>query len=450
MGNVAIRVAIAGGGISGLALAHALRARRVEAVVLEAGARAGGKIRSDLSAGYLTEDGPTGFLDREPAVRALVKELGLEARLLPASDAAKKRFLWMRERLIPLPLSPPAFLASGLLPFSAKLRIAMDLVVPRGRGGHDETVLDFASRRIGSRAARALVDPMVAGIFAGDAAQLSLKSAFPRMAELEREHRSLILAMARLGRGGAPSGVLTSFRAGMQEIVDALATRLENAVTLDVSVSEVRPRAGGGFLLRGGGAEIEADAAVLAMPADGAADAVAAVDPAAADRLRAIPYAPVAVVHLGFPRAAVGHALDGFGFLVPSSERLSVLGTLFPSSIFPGRAGEGTVLLTSMVGGARHPALVELDDDALVALVRADLQRALDVRAPPAFVRIVRWPRAIPQYTVGHAERVAAVEAAELRRPGLYFTGNAYRGVSFNECVKHAAPLAERIARERG
>jgi oxygen-dependent protoporphyrinogen oxidase len=444
-----MKVAIAGGGISGLALAHALRARGAEVVVLEAERRAGGKIRTERAQGFLTEDGPTGFLDREPAVRELVKSLGLEDKLLPSSPAARKRFLWTEERLKLVPLSPPAFLASDLLPWTAKLRIAMDLVVPRAHNGRDETVLEFAARRIGARAARALVDPMVAGIFAGDAAQLSLRSAFPRMAELETKHRSLILAMARLGRGGAPTGVLTSFRSGMQEVVDALAAALGDTVKTGVSIREVAPRADGGWVLRGAGAEVTADVAVIAAPADAAADAVAALEPTAAGALRAIPYAPVAVVHLGYPRAAVGHPCDGFGFLVPSSEDLTVLGTLFPSTIFTGRAEGDHVLLTAMVGGTRHPHLVSASDDEILATVRADLHRALDAHAPPAYARIVRWPRAIPQYTVGHAERVAAVEAAEQRRPGLYFTGNAFRGVAFNECVKNAGPLAERILRER-
>jgi oxygen-dependent protoporphyrinogen oxidase len=215
-------------------------------------------------------------------------------------------------------------------------------------------------------------------------------------------------------------------------------------------VSEVAPRAEGGWLLRGAGVEVGADVAVVAAPADAAADAVAALEPAAADAMRKIPYAPVAVVHLGYPRAAVGHPCDGFGFLVPSSEDLSVLGALFPSTIFTGRAEGDHVLLTAMVGGTRHPDLVFASDEQLLATVRADLHRALDAHAPPSYTRIVRWPRAIPQYTVGHAQRVAAVEAAEQRRPGLYFTGNAYRGVAFNECVKNAAPLAERILRERG
>ena len=459
------RVAIVGGGISGLALALQLRDRAseveggLEVVVLEARDRLGGNIRTDQADGYTIEAGPNGFLDNAPATLDLVRRLRLEDRLQKADESASKRFVYRDGRLHLLPSAPLGLLKTPVLSLTGRLRV---LAEPFARGkpeGVDESVQDFASRRIGAEAAAVLVDAMVSGVFAGDARQLSLRSAFPKMASMESEHGSLVRAMvARMkvrkrekaeGRGGSPSGpggTLTSFDGGMSVLVEELAAALGPAVKTGNRVVAVE-RAGRTWRLRlEAGEPVEADAVVLTVPAGQAGALLDPLDQQIAATAGAIPGASLAVVALGYRlEDLAGAPPDGFGFLVPRGQGPRILGCLWSSSIFPGRAPEGHVLLRCMIGGAHYPAAADADATELLAIVRRDLASTMGLTAAPELTRTYRWPGGIPQYTIGHRERLERIEAGLRNLPGLRVAGSSYYGVSMNACIGAAPGQAEEV-----
>jgi protoporphyrinogen/coproporphyrinogen III oxidase len=432
---VAQRIVIVGGGISGLSIAHALCSRPdpADVTVLEAAPVAGGPIRSERRSGFLCEWGPHGFLDDAPATLALCARLGLDRRLLRARDEAAVRFVVRDGRLRELPSKPLAFLASDVLSLFGRLRVLGEPFVARRIEG-DESVRDFAVRRVGREAADVLVDALVTGIWAGDAGRLSLQSAFPALAAMERAYGGVFRGM-RATR--APRGRLTSFPNGLAELPSALASSLAPRVRLSAAASAI-VRAGRGFHVETDGAGThQADRVVVATPAWCAASLVASLDPELARFVSGIESVPVAVVHLGFPRAG----LRGFGFLVPRHEHPRLLGVLLPSNIFPERAPEGSMLATAMIGGSRDPGAVELGDDALIDETIAGLASLAGVRVSPSFTLVMRHERAIPQYTLGHGERVAAIEARCRAIPGLTVAGNSYRGVSIDACIEAATTL---------
>ncbi len=448
------RVVIVGGGIAGLSLAHRLMSSAPgwEVTVLERGGRAGGPLRTEEADGFLFEWGPNGFLDDAPDTMALVRSLGLSDRLLPSRDAARRRYILRAGRLHALPGGPLSFLRSRLLSPSGKLRIALEpWARPRPPG--DETLDAFATRRFGAEAADALVAPMATGVFAGDSRQLSLAACFPRVHELEAEHGSIFRALIarrvqRRAQGSSPLGRLTSFRGGMEELVRALARSLGASLRLGSEVRGLVAGDGSGRLgmALDSGARLAADAVVLAGPAADTARLLEPLDPEAAALLREIPTAPVGVVGLGYPTSAFVRALDGFGFLVTRGEGARLLGTLWESSTFPGRAPDGSVLLRVMVGGALDPEALDFPDDRLLARVREELRVTMGIGAAPTFVRIVRHRVGIPQYTVGHRARLERLEERlAAGQPGLFLAGSSYRGVAVNACIADAGRLAERI-----
>jgi oxygen-dependent protoporphyrinogen oxidase len=452
-------VAIIGGGISGLALAHGLHSRGTGVTLLEAGPRLGGNIQSRHREGFITEAGPNSFVDREPTVRALAASLGIEGQLRTADPSAKRRYIYTRGRLRVVPMSPPAFLKSDVLPLGAKLRMMGELFTRRAPE-RDESLADFGRRHVGPTATAVLVDAMQTGIYAGDVEALSVAAIFPKVVELERKHRSLVLGMARTqaaerkalppGEGAPrPSGAVCSFDGGLQVLVDALARALGPVARTGVRVLGLR-REGTGWRLtveeHGQRSELSAAQVVLAVPAYVAAELLRPLDETLAARLEGIAYAPVAVVHLGFAPGSTPPP-DGFGFLVPSLERRRVLGVIHASSTFPWRAEGGRILYTCMVGGAKRPELVEQDEEALVKLAREELRELAGVTAEPSFTEVIRWKRGIPQYNVGHLERVAAIDADVARLPGLHLTGNAYKGVSLIDCIRGAHELAGTLVR---
>jgi oxygen-dependent protoporphyrinogen oxidase len=450
-----MRVAVVGAGIAGLAVAHAVRRRAPEAevTVLEASSRPGGNIRSERVDGYLCEWGPNGFLDSVPETLSFARALGLADRVHRSDDRARRRCIFRNGRLHVLPGGPAGFLGSGLLSWQGKLRIAGEPFAA-GRPAGDETIHAFAARRIGREAADVLVGSMVSGVFAGDARALSLRACFPRMWEMETEHGGLFRALLakvrqrRVRRGdavGSPLGTLTSFRDGTEELVRAAAEALGRSLRLGARATRLR-RAGPAWRVDvEGDGGLEADAVVLAGPPSASAVLVSGADDALAAELASIPCAGLAVVALGYAASRLAAPLDGFGFLVPRGEGPRVLGVLWDSSVYPGRAPAGRVLLRAMIGGALDPEAARLDDAELVDVVRRDLHATMGLAADPDFVRIFRHPLGIPQYVVGHLDRLARIEERLLRLPGLHVAGNGYRGVAINACVAAAGPLAERV-----
>jgi len=442
-----MRVAIVGGGISGLALAERLAEFGAEPLVLERAPRVGGRIATLEKDGFLLETGPNGFLDSAPKTIELAERIGLGPRLRRAGPESKRRWIYVRGALRQVPSGPRDFFSSDVLPLSAKLRMAFEPFSRRAREP-DESIASFGRRHLGARATRDLLGAMVVGIHAGDVGKLSLPACFPRMAAIEREHRSLVLAMMKRGRGGAPPGTLTNLEGGMAALVRGLASRLGDAVRTGVRVDSIRREEGGLSLSvtdAQGRHEIRADAVVVTTPAGEAARLVEPFEPEVARLAREISYAPMAVVHLAWPREKVAHPLDGFGFLIPPHEGRGILGALFVSTIFPWKAPPGTALFTVMVGGAVAPEKARLPDDSLVDLAVSELSDIVGAAGTPLLAEIVRWDQAIPQYVVGHLARVGEIDGRMERVEGVYLGGDAWKGIGVNECIAAAEPLARRI-----
>ena len=461
------RLVVIGGGISGLAAAHAAAqraaarapaaARELEIVLLEKEGRVGGKARTVVVQGFTVECGPNGFLAPDPAVDRLVRAAGIEGDLLPADPAAARRFVVRGGRMRQVSAHPLRFALAGILGPSGILRLLGEPFVPgRSPEDGDESVWDFARRRLGRQAADRLVAPMVLGVFAGDAKRLSLEAAFPRLAALEAQHGSLVRGMLarrrearRSAAGGAaggpagPGGHLTSFVAGFESLPAALARSAARAaveVRTGAPAVSVERAADGRFGVRLPGEVLDADAVVLACEAWAAARLLEDIAPGLARRLSEIDYPAVAVAALGFA-AADSHGIPrGFGVLVPRGEGYRALGVLWDSYIFPGRSPSGTVLARAMFGGAVDPEAGAADDATLLRWARDDLRRLLGVEAPPLFTHVERWQRAIPQYELGHAARVRAIEEETARQPGLFLAGNALHGIAFGKAA--AAGLA--------
>ena len=468
------RVIIIGGGIAGLATALAIRDAAtaledsVEISILEAGSRVGGNIRTDTCDGFTIESGPNGYLDNVPATAALVARLSLAPEIQKADDRASKRFLYSDGRLQLLPSGPLSFLKSQILSRRGRARLLLEPFARRkamGMGmGMDETIFEFASRRIGMEAADVLIDAMVSGIFAGDTRKLSLASTFPRLAAMEAEHGSLVRAMlakmrtrrtdagdqTRAGGPAGPGGTLTSFRRGLSTLIDRLARELHDTIHIDSSVATIEPvgssrNTAEWRVVTTGGRTYHANAIVAAIPATRAAPFLTAIDRTLGEAVDAIPAASLAVLALGYDAAAIGGSPDGFGFLIPRREGLRALGCLWDSSIFPGRAPKDKVLMRVMIGGAHDPAAVELDDESLLTIAAAELKTTMGLTAAPSFTRVYRHPLGIAQYVRGHQARLETIHSRLGERPGLWIAGSSFYGISMNACIEQARSQAEQV-----
>ena len=455
---------VVGGGISGLASAYLLKEKAqaaglaLEVTVLEKEKRLGGKIWSIKEEGYLCEWGPNGFLDSKPQTLELCDDLKIRDLLLRSNDNARKRFIYAGGTLHRLPENGAAFFMSKLISWPGKIRLAMEPFIPGPPEGIDETLAAFGRRRLGEEALQKLIAPMVSGIFAGDPETMSLKSCFSRIAELESEYGSLVMAMVKLARkkrreraegkvvssASGPGGVLTSFRDGIQALTDILTERLgEGTVIQGSGVTRVSKGDDVPYRVHTENAEMDADIVILASPSSASAGILADLDTGMSCVLKQIPYASMTVVCLGYERERIDHDLDGFGYLIAKEDGMKTLGTLWDSSIFENRAPQGKVLLRSMLGGACFPEYIKLSDSEVMKRVKDDLRHIMGIKEEPSFVRIFRHPEAIPQYTVGHGKRLAALEEMGQQHPGLILTGNSYRGIGLNDCVASANRAAE-------
>ncbi|MFN0204901.1 MAG: protoporphyrinogen oxidase [Planctomycetota bacterium] len=460
------KVAVIGGGIAGLTAAFALRERNpnIEIVIFESGERCGGKVRTELvqasSEKFLIENGPNGFLDNQPATLDFVTKLGLADRVIAASPDAKRRYIYLRGKLRKAPGSPPEFIKSDILSFFGKLRVAREWFIKKAtvEVAARESVAAFVRRRFGKEVLHSMVEPFATGVFAGDIEKLELVSAFPRLAECEQQYGGLLrtlISMERekknLSKLGTPKPLTTmlSFRSGMGELVSALEQSLQKNIYIHSRVISIQP------MLGRWNVTVEKDnrkegvlceAVVLAAPAPVAAGFVKSWCPDAANDLLTIESVPIAVVALGYDDpAARPKEFDGFGFLVARGEKLRILGALAETSIF--ERGGGGFLTRVMIGGARAPELLNCTDEELVSIAREDLQTATGLRAAPNISKVVRWAAAIPQYTIGHAARIARIEAALGQLPNLILAGASYHGVSINDICKNALQIARTFVR---
>ena len=456
---------IIGGGISGLALAHFLGLEKHPEgwELWESDGHVGGTIGTDRADGYSVDWGPNGFLDREPLTLRMVAELGLNGALEPANRKSEKRFIVKHARLHPVPFSPLLILRTGLLTVPEKLRILAEPLIPARGDDGDESVFDFAARRIGRGAAETFVDPMVSGVFGGVARRLSLPACFPIMRELEMRHGGLVKGMiarqferrrerarnpvARPKSGGpaGPGGWLTSFKGGLDVLVQRMQERLSPIINTGRSATRVVRHPDGWEVVDHSGRSARAGKVIVACPTFAAARLFRDFDRDLSETFDSIPYAPIVVAATGHKRESVAHPLDGFGFLIPRNQGIRILGSIWTSSIFEERAPEGYVQFRSMLGGAGDPDVMGLSDEQVLDLLRRELLPLIGLKGEPAFARIYRWKYGIPQFTLGHRERRARLEKLAANHPGLYLVGNAYYGVSLNDCVKMAHRLAGQL-----
>ncbi|MGA0092841.1 MAG: protoporphyrinogen oxidase [Chthoniobacterales bacterium] len=438
-------VIILGSGLTGLSAAVALKRRGCRVTLLESAARPGGAVQTEHSDGFLVEHGPNSMMVDDPAIAAFFHDAGLEGEMV--GPQAKKRYLVRKGRPVALPAGPGGALATPLFSLRGKLRVLGEPFVPRGTHD-DESLARMVRRRLGGEVLDYAVEPFVAGIYAGDPARLSAKHAFPKLWRLERDHGSFVRGAMRRARGG-PRPTMLSFRGGMGVLPEKLGASLGDDLRRHVRVGAIG-RSGEGWSVewdeQGRRKRATATTLVCAIPAFAVANLPWPEDLRGQLGLFGrIEYTPVSVLALGFHRTEVAHPLDGFGMLVPAAEKRRILGTIFSSSLFPGRAPDGCVLLTTFVGGARQPDLAALADDELERVACDDLRVLLGVRGEAVFRRIVRWPRAIPQYNLGYGEVLSALEKLEAAHSGLHFVGNYRGGIAAGQCIRNGLRLAEEI-----
>jgi oxygen-dependent protoporphyrinogen oxidase len=453
-------IAVIGAGVAGLTAAYRLSQQGARVVVYEAADRCGGVVRTERRDGYLAELGPNSLQAPSARVRGLMGELGVEAGLLPASPVARHRYIVKKKKLLPLPMSAQDFLTSRLLSNGAKLAVFGEALVEPGDGAMDESIASFVRRRFNQEVLDYVANPFVGGIYAGDPEQLSLRHALPKLSALERSHGSVLKAFAGMMRarkkedpaeGADPAGALVSFQGGLQTVPDALAKALGSMVRLRAPVTQIRNGPKGWTVAAAYQPTELYDGVVYAAPAH-CLDQVDLAFPGG-DRLKtlsSIAYPPVAVVILGFRREDVAHPLDGFGFLVPEVERRSVLGVIFSSSLFAGRAPQGHVLLTAFVGGVRNPDLANADLPTITARVQDDLRGLLGAAGEPTFRAFQLWPKAIPQYDLTYGRYKEIMDEAERRNPGLALAGCYREGVSVADAIGSGETAAARVAAAPG
>jgi len=468
-------VVIVGGGISGLATALSVQEQAaasgvpVSCIVLEAGSWWGGKILTHRIGDLVTEAGPDSFLSQKPAGLDLCSKLGLNDQLINTNQTSKKAFVLHGGRLRELPeglvsfvpkqLGP--FLRSGLLSWRGLARMGLDVVVPRGPSNEDESLASFFRRRFGSEAFERVLEPLMAGIYAGDAEQMSLKATFPRFFELEQQYGSIIRGMMTAKRSPQPTSdrtartMFVSLRHGLGDLVTALTTSLaRQGVTLrlgsQVDALRVRSHQLGRWmydLILHDGTAISGESLVLATPAYVSAELLRPLTPIAGGLLDMIPYASTATIAMAYPAHSVAGSVEGFGFIVPRIEGRDLIAATWTSLKWPHRAPPDQMLVRCYVGGVGREAILQLDDDQLVARVRAELSAISGITAAPAYVEVNRWWKAMPQYTLGHIDRLTQLEAALSRYPGLVVTGAGYRGVGIPDCIRDGALAAGRVMR---
>ncbi len=471
------QVIVIGGGIAGLAAAWQLQQSGIDYALLEASDRWGGVIRTERVEGYgaipfIIEHGPDAFLTRKPALVALAKELGLEDRIVGINRHQNRTYVLKGGRpvripdglrlLVPTKLIP--FLRSPLFSPLGKLRVLIEPLIPARRDGGDETLAAFVRRRLGAEALDRLGEPLLAGIYNGEPERQSMQATFPQFMAMEREHGSLL--KAALTPGPSPGGrgekdmpnqtsankstptaetaPFVSFRTGAQELVEALAAQLHGDLRLNSAVTSIEHQSGGYRLTLADGSALEAAALIVATPAPVAGRLLANVAPESASHLSALRTVGIGAISLAFKRADVRHPLDGFGLVIPGSEGRQIDAMMWSSSKWEGRAPEGTALIRVFFGGPPTRDILDLDDAALLRLVRAELGSILGVSGAPIFWRIQRWQNVYPQYDLGHVERVAALEAA--LPASIALAGSAYHGVGVPDCIRLGRAAATRVA----
>lgn len=477
------RVVIIGGGISGLAAAWSLREHQrrehpeFELVVLEGRERVGGNIRTEKDRGFVIEGGPDCFISEKPWAMELCKRIGLADELMSTNSEFQKTFVLSGGRLhelpegvilmVPTKMIPLAF--SSLITIRGKIRMALEYFVPKRKDPGDESLGDFVRRRLGKEVLDKIAEPLVAGIHAGDPETMSVRSSFPKFVQMEQEYGSLIKGMLKrmallkktarprdAGGGGKKVTMFMTLRNGLSDLVEELAGRLakinHTRIMTGVKVAGVSRKDQGYEVAFEGSGALTADAVIVAAPAHAAARVVKDLDRELSEKLLTIPYASTATVSVAFRKKDVHHPLNGFGFVVPSAEKRRIMAATWTSVKFDNRAPSDSVLIRCFLGGAGHSMpggrsaeIISLSDKELVAIVREELNDIMGIDAEPVLARVFRWKNSMPQYTIGHLERVERIEERTATHPGLYLTGSAYHGIGIADSVRCGEVVAKKV-----
>jgi protoporphyrinogen/coproporphyrinogen III oxidase len=442
----ALDALVVGAGISGLTTAFRLAHGGWRVAVVEAAGRVGGAMETWTDGPWRFELGPNTVVENHETVGRLIGNAGLEGEKIVAAPSAKRRYLYKDGRLIPLPSGPGSFLTTPLFSPGAKLRLLKEPWIGRPPERTEESIAGFTRRRLGQSFLDYAVGPFASGIYAGDPERLSVRWAVPRIWSLERDHGSLFRGAFARRKGPSPGGAMISFRDGLETLPRKLAAEIGDVRT-GVAVQRIvrMDPIGGGYRAETSAGPIEAKHIVLAVPADAAARLLDEATAGASRLFEQVPYAAVAILALGWRRVEVGHSLAGFGFLVPRKEGLRTLGCLFPSELFPGCAPRDHVALAAFAGGRTDPGIVTWDEDRIAATLIDELRGPLSIRGEPAFRLVRRWPRAIPQYEIGHGRFLDRAREIEQALPGLHIGGNFLGGISVPNCIQNSTELAERM-----
>tara|TARA_R110001583_G_scaffold32763_3_gene111289 strand:+ start:1007 stop:2371 length:1365 start_codon:yes stop_codon:yes gene_type:complete len=440
---------ILGAGISGLTSAWFLKQLGHQVTLLEARDQAGGNLRTLKRDGYLIERGPNSTLNNRPALNILFNSLGIDP--IMANKASNKRFILRDNQIHPLPMGPGDFIRTPLFKAAGKWRLLLEPFI--GRASEEETVAQFVERRLGKEFLDYAINPFISGVYAGDPDKLSARAATAKVYALERDYRSMIIgALAKTlfhkHRGGAgPSGGMISFDQGMQYLTDTLADKLAAELQTGVAVNTLQQLDDGRWQAGNDTQQWLADEVIITLPASACAELLSPHAGELKTLFQSIEYPKLASVSLGFKKSQVNHPLDGFGFLIPRCTGVETLGALFPSSIFPYRAPEDHHLMTCFIGGALNPAAAEAEDSELLRRVMRDIGPLLGITGEPELVEISRWPQAIPQYQLGHLQRLEAIEHALKPFKGIHLRANWRDGISVADCIQNGYELAQAIGR---
>jgi oxygen-dependent protoporphyrinogen oxidase len=455
------RIVIVGGGISGLSTAYFLEQRAARQglecsiELLEARARFGGVLQTERCGEFLIEGGPDSFLTQKPAAIELCRELGLGDQLIPSQDEKRKTFVLHQGKLKPLPdgllfVIPTRIwpvLSSELLSLGGKLRLALaPFLPPLGNKKGDESVADFISQRFGRQVLERLAEPLLAAVYGSDITALSARAALPQLIAVEEKYGSLWrgLPHMRPRRGGPRQPIFTTLSGGVGELPAALQKHLQRTqMVQDRSVHAIRPQtSGGGYRVEWQGGETVADAVIVATPAHAAAAMLQAFDPLLSELLSGISYNSSVMVALAYPKDAFARNSEGFGFVVPRTEGRQVIACTWSSTKFPYRSSADTMLLRCFLGGARNPSVINESDEWIVTTALAELDALFQARREPLFTKVYRWERCMPQYAVGHEDRLRQIDSRLALHPGLFLAGNAYRGVGIPDCIQSGSKAA--------
>jgi len=442
-----MKIAIVGGGISGLATAFYIKQAKpdVQITLFEKEKTLGGKMMTKNVDGFLFEEGSNGFLSNKPDTLELVKESESENLLMRSSDNARVRFIY-KEALHQLPESPGAFLKTPLLSTLGKIRVAGEIFVPAKKDDSDETLQSFGYRRVGREMTDAFLDPMVAGIFASAPDKISVNSAFPAVVKLEKEYGGLFKGMMKKKKKEAgPGGVLMSFKGGVSAFINSLANSMDIEIKTGISIENLE-KFKNKYILHVEGKNEEFDKIILSTPAFESANILRNMDAELSDMLDDIEYSPISVVGLGYNE--LSHDLQGFGLLTTSSAKKEVLGVLWDSSIFIDRAPKNKKALRIMIGGQRNPDLALKSDEELKSMAIKGVKETMSIEESPSTTYVKQWKKGIPNYRVGHLEKMKKLFKKLKEHKNLYLSSNAYFGVGLNDCVRNSKKVAKEVTKK--